>query len=105
MKGTIPVFVNYFDFKRMSTKGGAKIVPKQISENTTKKRKSSSNEKQKSPLSVAAPPQAVVASPASASQSESEDSGDLELPERTSKPKKVLNFRNHFPESARSCRP
>ena len=92
---------NIFAFKIMSKRsGGAKTVQKQISENTTKKRKSSSDEKQKSPLRVAVPPPAVVASPASASQSESEDSGDLELPEKTAQPKKVLNFRNHFPESA-----
>ena len=68
-----------------------------------KKRKSSGEEKQNSPSRVEVPPPAERTSPAS--QQESVDYGELELPEQFSKPKKVLNFRNHFPPGARSCRP
>ena len=72
-------------------------------ENRKKSRKSRDEEKQGSPLRVEAPPSAEKTSPAS--QQESEDSGVLDLPQRISKPKKVLNFRNYFPPGARSCRP
>ena len=90
----------------MSKSGGAKqgrVPIEKTPAESRKKRKSSEQEKQNSPSGVAVPPPAEKTSPAS--QPESEDSGDLDLPEKISKPKKVLNFRNHFPASARSCRP
>ena len=92
--------------KNKEAKEGRVPIEKTPAE-SRKKRKSSEQEKQNSPLRGAVPPPAEKTSPASASasQPESEDSGDLELPEKISKPKKVLNFRNHFPASARSCRP
>ena len=84
------------------TKQG-RVPPEKTPAESRKKRKSQDQEKQNSPSIVAVPPPAEKTSPAS--QQESEDSGDLDLPEKISKPKKVLNFRNHFPASARSCRP
>ena len=81
-----------------------RVTPEEIpAESRKKSRKSSEQEKQNSPLAVKAPSPAEKTSPAS--QQESEDSGALDLPDKSSKPKKVLNFRNHFPPGARSCLP
>ena len=50
---------------------------------------------------MAAPAPAAV----EASESEPENAGEAVLPEKSSKPKKVLNFRNHFSEGILRCRP
>ena len=88
---------------KQGAKHGRAPNEKPIAESKKKSRKSSGEEKQNSPSRVEVPPPAERTSPAS--QQESVDSGELELPEQFSKPKKVLNFRNHFPPGARSCRP
>ena len=86
---------------RMSKRIGATQGKVPTSEKTTagsrKKRKSSpEEEKQDSPVRVTGPLKEQEAT--AASEEESEDSGTLNLPEKISKLKKILNFRNHLPE-------
>ena len=89
--------------KAKAAKDGRVPVEKLILAESKRKRKQPEEDKENSPSKVAVPPPVDSASPAS--QHGSEDSGELELPEKIAKPKKVLNFRNHFPAGARSCRP
>ena len=88
--------------KAKAAKDGRAPVEKLLAE-SKRKRKSLDEGKENSPSKAAVPPPVERTSPAS--QHESEDSGELELPEKIAKPGKVLNFRNYFPAGARSCRP
>ena len=105
MKGTVPVLANYFNFSlRMQKTRIGTTQGKVPSEKTRKRRKSlPEEEKRNSPARETSPLKEQGA--AAASEEESEDSGTLNLPEKISKPKKVLSFRNHFSESGRSIRP
>ena len=90
--------------KRIGTTQGKVPIPEKTSVGTRKRTKSlPEEEKQNSPVRVTGPLKEQEAT--AASEEELEDSGTLNLPETFSKPKKVFNFRNLFPESARSCRP
>ena len=72
---------------------------------TTKKKRKSlpGEEKQDSPAKERSPLKEQEA--AAASDAGSEDSGAINLPVEILKPKKVLKFRNYFPERGRSIRP
>ena len=89
--------------KAKQAKDGRVPAEKLIIAESKRKRKLVEDPKENSPAKEAVPPTVETTSPAS--QHGAEDSGELELPEKIAKPKKVLNFRNHFPAGARSCRP
>ena len=86
----------------MATKrGGAGKNPQIKTSEVVDKKRKTSQEAGRSPLRVAAPAPAAVDSPAP----EVLDAGEAVLPEKTSNLKKVLRFRNHFPEGILKCRP
>ena len=88
--------------KNSKTKEG-RVPSEKLLVDSKRKRKQPEEEKDNSHSKVAVPPPVDRASPAS--QHESEDSGELDLPEKIAKPGRVLNFRNYFSAGARSCRP
>ena len=89
--------------KAKQAKDGRVPAEKLIIAESKRKRKLVEDPKENSPSKEAVPPPVDRASPAS--QHESEDSGELDLPEKIAKPGRVLNFRNYFSAGARSCRP
>ena len=108
MKGTVPVLANYFDFIKNAQKNWSNNTRQSALWKNKKETKvvARGGEAKNSFLEAARETSPLKEQEAAAaSEEESEDSGTLNLPEKFSKPKKVLNFRNHFPESARSIRP
>ena len=84
--------------------GGSQGKAPTTESKTKKKRKSlPGEEKQDSSAKETSPLKEQEA--AAASDEGSEDSGAINLPVEILKPKKVLNFRNYFPERGRSIRP
>ena len=89
--------------KRIGATQGKVPSEKTIVMKTKKRRKSLPDEEKQSPARETSPLKEQEA--AAASEEGSEDSGTINLPVDISKPKKVLKFRNYFPERGRSIRP